>query len=63
MLIKRYKSTCPANGKTPIGIHPETPDEKQQVSNSESGDFLSWQGNQGIARRHTTVRRTSKTAD
>jgi hypothetical protein len=33
------------------------------VSDSESGDFSSWQGNQGIARRRTTVRRTRKTAD
>jgi hypothetical protein len=32
------------------GFHPETPDEKLLVSNSESGDFLSWRGNQGIAR-------------
>ena len=32
-------------------VHPETPDEKLLVSESERGDFLSWQGNQGIARR------------
>jgi len=44
-------------------FHPETPDEKLLVSASESGDFFSWQGNQGIARRRTLVRRTSKTED
>jgi hypothetical protein len=44
-------------------FHPETPDEKLLVSNSERRYFLSWQGNQGIARRRTSVRRTSKPAD
>jgi hypothetical protein len=39
-------------------FHPETPDEKQLVSDAESGDFFFWQGNQGIARRRTSVRRT-----
>jgi hypothetical protein len=46
-----------------LSFHPETPDEKLLVSDLESGDFLSWQGNRGIARRRTTVRRTSKTED
>ena len=46
-----------------ISFHPETPDEKQLVSDSERKDFLSWQGNQGIARRRTSVRRTSKAED
>jgi hypothetical protein len=44
-------------------VHPETPDETLLVSNSETRDFSSWQGNQGIARRRTQVRRTSKPED
>ncbi len=43
--------------------HPETPDEQLLVSVAESGDFFSWQGNQGITRRRTSVRRTRKAAD
>jgi hypothetical protein len=31
-----------------ISFHPETPDEKLLVSDSESGDFLSWQENKGL---------------
>jgi hypothetical protein len=46
-----------------ISFHQETPDEKLAVSDSESGDFSSWQGNRGIARRRTSVRRTSKPED
>jgi len=46
-----------------VSFHPETPDEKLAVSDLESGDFSFWQGNRGIARRRTTVRRTSKTED
>jgi len=46
-----------------IRFHPETPDVKLLVFNSETRDFSSWQGNQGIARRRTQVRRTSKPAD
>jgi len=45
------------------GFRPEAPDEKQLVSKSESGDFFSWQGNLGVARRRTPVRRTSKAED
>ena len=44
-------------------FHPETPDVKLPVSNSERRDFSSWQGNQGIARRRTTVRRTRNPED
>jgi hypothetical protein len=44
-------------------FHPETQDKHFAVSRSERGDFLSWQGNQGIARRRTQVRRTSNLAD
>jgi hypothetical protein len=44
-------------------FHPETRDVKLFVSDLESGDFLFWPGNQGLARRRTTVRRTSKTED
>ncbi len=46
-----------------ISSHPETPDEELLVSELESSDFSSWQGNRGIARRRTTVRRTSKAED
>jgi hypothetical protein len=46
-----------------VSYHPETPDMKLAVSELESGDFSFWQGNRGIARRRTTVRRTSKTED
>jgi len=42
---------------------PETPDKKLLVSDLESGDFFSWQGNRGVARRRTLVRRTSKAED
>ena len=44
-------------------VHPETPDETLLFSNSEKRDFLSWQGNQGVVRRRTSVRRTSKPED
>src|SRR5208283_1677552 len=44
-------------------FYPETPDEKQLVSDSERRAFLSRQGNQRIARRRTLVRRTSKPED
>ncbi|MGD0843021.1 MAG: hypothetical protein ABSA06_01450 [Geobacteraceae bacterium] len=44
-------------------VHTETPDETLLVSNSETRDFSSWQGNQGVARRRTSVRRTSKPED
>jgi len=44
-------------------VHPETPDEKQSVSCSESGDFFFWQGNRGVARRRTEVRRTRRLED
>jgi hypothetical protein len=44
-------------------FHPETPDEKLAVSDSERRDFSSRPGNQGIARRRTSVRRTSKPED
>jgi len=44
-------------------VHPETPDETLLVSNSETRDFSSWQGNRGVARRRTSVRRTSKPED
>jgi hypothetical protein len=46
-----------------ISVHPETPDETLLVSNSETRDFSSWQGNRGVARRRTLVRRTSKPED
>jgi hypothetical protein len=46
-----------------FSFHPETPDEKLLVFNSESRIFSSWQGNQGVARRRTSVRRTSKLED
>jgi len=53
--------------KVPIyqlsSFDPETPDVKLLVFNSETRDFSSWQGNQGVARRRTQVRRTSKPAD
>jgi AraC family transcriptional regulator of adaptative response / DNA-3-methyladenine glycosylase II len=44
-------------------VHPETPDETLSVSDLETRDFSSWQENQGIARRRTSVRRTSKPED
>ncbi len=44
-------------------FYPETPDEKQLVSDSERRAFLSRQGNQRIARRRTLVRRTGKPED
>jgi hypothetical protein len=34
-------------------VHPETPDETLMVSNSETRDFSSWQGNQGVERRRS----------
>lgn len=34
-------------------FHPETLDEKLMVSGFESGDFLSWQWNQGVALMRT----------
>jgi hypothetical protein len=37
-------------------FHPETMDEKLFVFNSETSNFSSWPGNQGIARRRTSVR-------
>jgi len=40
-----------------------TPVKKRMVSDLESGDFSSWQGNQGIVRRRTQVRRTNKPDD
>jgi hypothetical protein len=43
-----------------VSFHPEPPDEKLLVSDSERRDFSSWQGNRGVARRRTSVRRTSK---
>src|SRR6266568_6509250 len=43
------------SGSTTASFHPETPDVKVAVSDLERRDFLSWQGNQGIARRRTTV--------
>jgi hypothetical protein len=46
-----------------FSFHPETPDEKLLVSDSERRAFLSRQGNQEIARRRTSVRRTSKPED
>ena len=46
-----------------FSVHPETPDETLLVSNSETRDFSSWQGNQGVARRRTSVRRTSEPED
>ncbi|OGT98255.1 MAG: hypothetical protein A2X80_03830 [Geobacteraceae bacterium GWB2_52_12] len=42
---------------------PGTPDKKPLVSVLENGDFFSWQGNRGVARRRTPVRRTSKAED
>jgi hypothetical protein len=42
-----------------ISFHPEIPDEKKLVYDSERRDFSFWAGNQGIARRRTPVRRTS----
>jgi len=36
---------------------------KLLVSDLESGDFFSWQGNRGFERRRTPVRRTSKVED
>ena len=46
-----------------ISVHPQTPDETLLVSNSETRDFPSWQGNRGVARGRTLVRRTSKPED
>ena len=43
--------------------HPLIQEGHYQVSNSEIGSFLQDQGNQGIARRRTTVRRTRNPAD
>jgi hypothetical protein len=45
-----------------ISTHPEMPDGYQQVSRSEMRDFVQDQGKQGLARRRTGVRRTSKAA-
>src|SRR5208337_2799539 len=38
-----------------ISFHPETPDERLAVSDSERRHFSSWQGNRGVARRRTSV--------
>jgi hypothetical protein len=44
-------------------IHPETPDGYSVVFIWETSNFSLWQGNQGVARTRTSVRRTSKPAD
>jgi hypothetical protein len=62
-LGQRRETCLRADPAFAASSHPETPDEKLLVSDSESGDLLSWQGNQGIARRRTEVRCTSKPAD
>ncbi len=46
-----------------LSVHPETPDETLAVFDSERRHFSSWQGNRGVARRRTWVRRTSKPKD
>ncbi len=46
-----------------VSVHPETPDGHSEVFELETRSFSSWQGNQGLARRRTSVRRTSKPAD
>jgi len=61
----KVKADIPRNitRRKHISCHPETPDEQLVVSVAESGDFFSWQGNQWLTRRRTSVRRTRKTAD
>jgi hypothetical protein len=39
-------------------VHPETPDGHSVVFRWETSNFSLWQGNQGVARRRTSVRRT-----
>jgi len=56
-VARRFHNT---GQKKLVGFRPETPDEKLLVSVLESGDFFSWQGNRGVARRRTSVRRTSE---
>src|SRR5208283_5402671 len=46
-----------------FSVHPETSDESLAVFDSERRHFSSWQGNRGVARRRTYVRRTSKPKD
>ena len=36
-------------------LHTETPDKRLQVPDSERRHFSSWQENQGVMRRHTSV--------
>jgi hypothetical protein len=61
--VKQDQPASDAHAYFLVSFHPETPDAKLLVSNSETRIFSSWQGNQGIARRRTSVRRTSKPAD
>jgi len=46
-----------------LSVHPEMPDGHSEVSRSEMRNFVQDQENQGVARRRTGVRRTSKSAD
>jgi hypothetical protein len=46
-----------------VRVHPESPDETLPVSNSETRNFSSWQGNRGVVRRRTSVRRTNNADD
>lgn len=57
----------PSESKSPsrssISAHTETADGCGVVSLWETRNFLSWQGDQGLARRRKPVRRTSKSPD
>ena len=60
MTLMRRMST---NNERYVEIITKNQSKFYLVPELESGDFSSWQGSQGIARRRTTVRRTSKAED
>ncbi len=51
------------SGRKLDSVHPETSDGKQAVSDLERRHFSSCQGNRGVARRRTYVRRTRNPKD
>jgi len=48
---------------TLVSVHPETPDDTSLSFQFINEEFPEDQGNQGIARRRTNVRRTRNPAD
>jgi hypothetical protein len=53
--MERHRQELLQKSIVESGVHPKRPDETQSVSYSERRDLLSWQGNQGLARRRTSV--------